>query len=186
MAYVGLARPVIALYKETAEGCRYTNGFRFGKAVKIEISPNYEDVSDYGDINDTEEEQMFVDADITLGVSEIPTKAESAMLGHEMAGNEVTSNASDRASPVGVGIRTREVVSGKVEYVAVWICKAKFTEDGQNHETKGSTIEYTTPIIKGKAVPDRNGDWRKKKIFETSKEADDWLDQMAGIEQEER
>ena len=42
------------------------NGTRFGKAVKYEISPNYEDVSDYQDINETDPEEEIRSADITL------------------------------------------------------------------------------------------------------------------------
>ena len=51
MAYVGLTHPVIAVYEERNGVVSYKNGTRFGKAVKYEISPNYEDVSDYQDIN---------------------------------------------------------------------------------------------------------------------------------------
>ena len=51
MAYTGLAHVVGAKYSETENGIQYSNGFRYGSAVRIRIDPKYEDVSEYGDIN---------------------------------------------------------------------------------------------------------------------------------------
>ena len=182
MAYIGLARPVIAAYSRQDGTTFYSGGIRFGKAVRIEISPTYEDVSDYGDINDTEEEQESTGAHVTLGISEIPQEAENVVFGHTVSGDEVRSNVSDRASPIGLGVRTREIVSGNVRYVAIWLHKVQLTEEGQDNETKGDSITYATPSVTGRALPDEAGDWRTKKIFETKEAADDWLDQVAGIQ----
>lgn len=182
MAYIGLARPVIAAYRVQDGQNVYSDGIRFGKAVRIEISPTYEDVSDYGDINDTDEEQECTGADVTLGISEIPQEAENIVFGHTVAGDEARSNVSDRASPIGIGVRTREVISGKVRYLAIWLHKVRLTEEGQDNETKGDSITYATPSVTGRALPDEDGDWRTKKIFETKEAADVWLDQMAGIQ----
>lgn len=182
MAYIGLARPVIAVYREQDGQASYSGGIRFGKAVRIEITPNYEDVSDYGDINDTEEEQECTGADVTLGISEIPQDVESIAFGHKVSGDETASGCTDRASPVGLGVRTREIISGNVRYVAIWLHKVKFTEEGQDNETKGDSITYATPSVTGKAFPDETGEWRTKKVFETKETADAWLDQKAGIQ----
>ncbi|WP_270651149.1 major tail protein [Coprococcus sp. AM97-06] len=181
MAYIGVARPVIAKYEESNGNITYSEGFRFGKAIKVVISPNYEDVSEYGGINDTEEDQEFSDADIVMNTSETPEVAERLMFGHITNGDEVMSGVEDRANYVGMGIRVAEVASGKKVYVAIWIHKVKFSDGEQEHETKGDSIKYGTPEIKGKAVPDCNGKWRTKKRFWTKKEADEWLQRKAGI-----
>ena len=44
MAYTGLAHVVGAKYSETENGIQYSNGFRYGSAVRIRIDPKYEDV----------------------------------------------------------------------------------------------------------------------------------------------
>lgn len=186
MAYIGVARPVIAKYKEREGAPEYSEGMKFGKAIKVGVSPNYEDVSDYNDINNTDDEEVFVDADVTLEISEIPQEAETLVMGHTMSGNEVTSKYTDRANYVGVGFKTREVISGQVTYIAIWIHKVRFSEEGQEHESKGDSVTYATPSVKGKAIPDINGEWRTKKIFESSDEADEWLNTIAGIERKER
>ena len=182
MAYIGLARPVIAVYHAEGGKPSYSRGIRFGKAVRIEITPTYEDVSDYGDINDDDEEWECTGADVTLGTSTIPEAAESAVNGHTLSGNEVRSNCKDRASPLGIGVRIRERVDGQTKYVAIWLHNVKMTEEGQNHETRGDSLTYSTPSVKGTARPDENGDWRTEKTFEIKEEADAWLDQKAGIQ----
>ena len=216
MAYIGLARPVIATYHTEGGKTSYSGGIRFGKAVRIEITPTYEDVSDYGDINDDDEEWECTGAEVTLGISMIPEAAENAVNGHTLSENEVLSNCKDRAgplgismipeaaenavnghtlsenevlsnckdraSPLGIGVRTRESIDGQTKYVAIWLHNVKVTEEGQSHETRGDSITYTTPSVKGNARPDENGDWRTKKTFGTKEEADAWLDGKAGIE----
>ena len=91
------------------------------------------------------------------------------MFGHIANGDEVVSGTEDRANYVGMGIRVAEVVKGKRIYVAIWIHKVKFSDGEQEHETKGDSIKYGTPEIKGKAVPDYNGKWRTKKRFWTKR-----------------
>jgi phi13 family phage major tail protein len=184
MAYIGLARLIIA----QPSGKGYIGGVRLGRAIKIEISPNYEDISDYLDVNDLEQEEMFSYADVKLEISEIPAELESAVFGHESTRDEVVSRDTDTSGYVGMGMRSREVEDGQTRYVAIWLYKVKFSEDGQEHSTKKDSIDYETQSITGRAIPLDNGKWRIKKLFDTKYEADSWLDKMAGIteEREER
>ena len=181
MAYVGLTHPVIAVYEERNGVVSYKNGIRFGKAVKYEISPNYEDVSDYQDINETDPEEEIRSADITLEISEILEGSEGVIFGYEVNADETIANQNNRASPIGLGIVTREVIAGTTSYVAYWIHKVLFREEGRTHETKGDAITYITPSVKGTATPDYNGNWRIKKRFTSKAEADAWIDEKAGI-----
>ena len=97
MAFIGVASPIIAKYEENNGNITYSEGFRFGKAIKVVISPNYEDVSEYGGINDIDEEEEFSDADITMNTSETSEEAELLMFGHIANGDEVVSGTEDRA-----------------------------------------------------------------------------------------
>lgn len=180
MAYVGLARPVVAAYSEKNGKAEYYGGIRFGKAVKIEINPAYEDISEYNDINNTDDEERFSHADVKLETDEVPEEAEIMMFGRETDGS---SRETDRAQYVGMGVRIRCVKNGKIRYLVVWIHKIKFREGGASHETKGNSVNYQTPITPGKATPDAEGKWRTKKVFETREEADVWLNEKAGIKE---
>lgn len=185
MAYIGLARPIIAVYRQTGGKASYSGGIRFGKAIKIEISPQYEDASEYGDINDTDEKQVFSCADVSLNTDEIPEEAEPVMFGHNAAANEIISSEDDCPGYVGLGVRVRKIKGGQIKYIGIWLHKTMFTEDAQTYDTKDESVKYGTPTIKGKAVPDVEGNWRTKKTFDTAKEADSWINELAGIEREE-
>lgn len=178
MAFIGLSRVVVA--KRIGTG-QYNGGVQLGKAVEVEVNPEYEE-SDYGDINDTDEEDIFIKADVKMKTSRIPLEAERLLFGHEVKGNEVIYCEEDRAEYVGIGINTQEIISGKKTHIALWIYKAKLREEGQTLKTKGKSIEYMTPEVKGKAIPEEDGKWKIKKIFETKEDAVKWVNQMAGIE----
>lgn len=185
MAYTGLAHVVGAKYSETENGIRYSNGFRYGSAVRIRIDPKYEDVSEYGDINSEDEEEMFAYASVTLETSEITQTAGKEVFGHEVSETGSASNETDLSEYIGLGVRVREKRNGKTYYVAVWLYKVRLTEDEQDIETRGEALKYVTMQASGKAVPAYGGKWRKKEIFNTMQEADSWLEEMAGIGKEE-
>lgn len=185
MAYIGLARPVIAVYHQTGGKASYSGGIRFGRAINVEISPQYEDVSEYGDINDTDEKQAFSYADISLNIDEIPEEAEPVMFGHNASAGGIVYGEDDCSGFVGLGVRVRKIKSGQIKYIGIWLHKAIFTEDAQTYDSKDESMKYGTPTVKGKAVPDIEGNWKTKKIFDTAKEADSWIDELAGIEREE-
>lgn len=179
MAYIGLAKFVAASYDEKTN--TYKNGFRFGKAVKIDIAPNYEDISEYNDINDFEDEQVFTHADIELGTDYTSIEAEKNVFGHTNNTDEITSCDTDLSKYIGLGLETKEIISGVPKYVAIWLHKVKLYEERETYDTKGENIEYKTPVAKGKAYPIDTGEWRKKKTFETKEQAKSWLEKMAGI-----
>lgn len=185
MAYTGLAHVVGAKYSETENGIQYSNGFRYGSAVRIRIDPKYEDVSEYGDINSEDEEEMFAYASVTLETSEITQTAEKEVFGLEVSETGSASNETDLSEYIGLGVRVREKRNRKTYYVAVWLYKVRLTEDEQDIETRGEALKYVTMQASGKAVPAYGGQWRKKEIFNTMQEADSWLEEMAGIGKEE-
>lgn len=184
MAYRGLVMPVIARRVETEDGVSYTDGIVCGRAIKVEVNPVYEDVSDYDDINETDEKKEFAYANITLNTGELPPKAEENMFGHEVSEDSVISKDTDLSEHVGFGFHVTGVFKGTRKYMAIWLHCVRFTEDSQEYNTKGSNPAYDTPVSAGVAVPEENGVWRTKKIFATKNEAVSWLKEMAGIKEE--
>ena len=60
MAYFGLRYPVIAKYDRSSG--TYSDGFVCGKAVSLEVTPNYSEGSLYGDDEQAEYEKAFTNA----------------------------------------------------------------------------------------------------------------------------
>ena len=116
-----------------------------------------------------------------MNTSETSEEAELLMFGHIANGDEVVSGTEDRANYVGMGIRVAEVVKGKRIYVAIWIHKVKFSDGEQEHETKGDSIKYGTPEIKGRQYRIIMENGEQKNEFWTKEEANEWLQRKAGI-----
>ena len=116
MAYVGLAKPAVATLKdETAK--TYTDAFYCGKAVQIDVSPQYAEGSLYGDNTKAEYDKEFKYADVTLQTTTLPIKAHNLMFGHTVTETEgkqaVKFKDSDDAPYVGLGFIVTEKVDGK-------------------------------------------------------------------------
>lgn len=182
MSFYGLANPMIARCRDRPEGPEYTDGSGFGKAVRVEITPNYVDTGEYGDVNDLDQKKEFAYADITLGINRIPEDGESIVLGYTQDGQEIQSSDMDESEYIGLGLLKRESVGNQKFFMALWLHKVKLWEDSDSQETKGESIDYVTPTLSGRAEPDSAGQWRSNRRFETRSEAISWLESKAGME----
>lgn len=175
MAYIGLAMPAI----KPGTG----KGFRLGRAVKVDIEPQYAEAALYGDNIKAESDRSFKSAKITLETTSLPIEAHNALLGHEVSEDkmETTYKASDTANYVGFGFYTEEVVDGEHKFVSIWLEKVKFSDTKDNYETKGDSGTYKTPSIEGDVLTGENGIWKTLKINDTEAAAQEWLSEKAGI-----
>lgn len=180
MAYRGLAMLVAA--QRTSSG-EYVNGIRCGRAIKTEIDLIYEDVGDYGDVNDTDDQEVFAYADITLDTAEMTMEEEQLILGRTVSDEMIISKDTDISKEIGLGMRVCECVRGTRKYVALWLYQVRFQEGDSENDSRKENVEYNTPQLSGRAKPNETGTWRTKKIFATSEAADSWLMTMAGIEE---
>lgn len=165
MAYYGLRKPFIASYnKETGV---YSNGFACGKAVSMNITPNYVEGSLYADDEQAEYEKAFQNATVQMGTDTLPIAAASVMYGHDTNAEtgEVVYKTTDEPNNVGVGFVITEVVQGVRSFIAVILTCAKFSEGAESFATKGDSITFATPTQEGLAIGDKNGEWRRKEVF---------------------
>lgn len=171
MAYFGLRYPVIAKYNRSTGV--YSDGFVCGKAVSLEITPNYAEGALYGDDEQAEYEKSFTNANVTLGTTTLPIQAASTVFGHTVDSetNEVTKKTTDEANYVGVGTVIDEVVDGVKKYFAQIVTCAQFSEGSESFTTKGESITFGNPSIAGVAIGDINSKWEIKKPFDTAAEA---------------
>lgn len=183
MAYIGLAKPIIAKLDESGSEPKYSDGFICGKAIGIDIDPQYAEGSLYGDNATAEYDKEFTQANITLNTTTLPAESANTMFGHEVKAEtkEVVSKVSDSPNYVGVGVYVTEKVDGKRTFVAIWLYKTKFSEGKTSFKTKGNNIEYQTPSISGQAVGIGSGEWKETKTFDTEDEALAWLKEKAGM-----
>ena len=187
MAYIGLAYPTIAKLDPTTD--TYSDGFRMGKAVSVNITTNYNEANLPGDNVIAESVKEFRDGTIDLGITTIPIEAYETVFGHTVTPGEdgtlIVDKTDDVPNYVGVGLVKEELVDGVKSYIAMWIKKVLFTESGENAQTKGETISFQTPTITGTVLALADKTWRERKIFDNEADAIAYIDEQAGITEEE-
>lgn len=183
MAYVGLACVIIAKLDESAATPKYTEGFVCGKAIAVDIDPQYAEGSLYGDNALAEYDKEFTQANVTLNTTTLPVEASSVMFGHEVneQDNTVTAKTSDSPNYVGTGCYVSEQIDKVKKFVAIWMYKVKYSEGKTSYKTKGANIEYQTPSVTGQAVGMDSEEWKETKVFATKSEAEAWLKEKAGM-----
>lgn len=167
MAYIGLAYPTFAKLNPATN--TYSEGFRMGKAVSVNINVNYNEANLPGDNVIAESVKEFRDGTIDLGITTIPLEAYNTVFGHTVTEGEsettIVDKTDDVPNYVGVGLLKEELVDGQKSYIAMWISKCLFTESGESATTKGETITFQTPTIAGKVLALDDRTWRERKIF---------------------
>lgn len=179
MAYVGLRKPIIGEYLGNKT---YGDPFAFGKAIGLQVTPNYAEGSLNADDEQAEYDKEFNYAETTLNTNTIPILAHDIMFGHtiDKEKRSVRYNKDDQANYVGQGWVSVEKVDGKRSFIGNFLYKAKYSEPAEDYGTKGDSIEYKTPSISGRASSDDDGDWKDTQAFNTVAEALNWIYEKFG------
>lgn len=181
MAFIGLLNPYIALLVDE-ERKIYSDFFMCGEAIKVNVTPNYNEAKLHSNNRLKEYVKEFTDGSIILGTDHLPIEASKICFGHEVIDDdrEVVYKTNDMANYVGVGFFADEILDGQRRYVATVIYKVKFGEAADEYSTKGGNIEFKTPNIEGVIASIKNNEWKRVKIFDTESDADKWLRGILG------
>lgn len=172
MAYVGLRKPIIAQLKNNGV---YDDPFEFGKAIGLQVTPNYAEGSLYADDVQAEYDKEFSYAEVTLNTSTIPIIAHEKMFGHAVTEKNVKFKGDDQNNDVGIGWISVEKVNGVRSFIGNFLNKVKFSEPSEDYATRGESIEYKTPSITGRASTVDGGDWKETETFTAETEAKNWI-----------
>lgn len=193
MAFIGLRYPVAAPVTAETDGAEptYGTGFVVGKAITANLTINRNDNPLYGDDAICEDDNGITAMNLELGTDDLEDDVQVKLLGVKTVAG--TSSAPDvyydteEASPnVGFGyIRVRRL-RGVTTYQANWIYKIMFSQESENSQTKGETIEWQTPTLNGRAMgislTNPGGiTFRKRASFDTEAAAKAWLKTQANI-----
>lgn len=179
MAYVGLRHIIMAPWTKDNT---YGQKFGFGKAIGLQITPNYAEGSLFADDKQAEYDKEFSYADVTLNTNTIPTEAHTTMFGHSKATDteEITYKSGDQSAYVGMAWISVEKVDGVRKFIGNFIYKVKFSEPSEDYATKGESIEYKTPSISGRAIAQDDEQWKAVEKFDTEEAAKTWINTKFG------
>lgn len=178
MAQIGLTNLWYGLLTEAEDGTpSYAGAKSFGKAVSAKVDVSTNDATLYADDALAESDNSFQSAKVTLGVADDDMTIFAEILGHTVAesGGEMVRSAEDAAPWVGLGRVVTKMVGGKYVYKGEFLYKVRFAEPSQEDNTKGESVDFSTPEIEGTAATLANGDWSATQVFDTKAAAVTWV-----------
>lgn len=178
MAQIGLTNLWYGLLTEAEDGTpSYAGAKSFGKAVSAKVDVSTNDATLYADDVLVESDKSFQNAKVTLGVADDDMTIFAEILGHKVAvsGGEMVRSAEDAAPWVGLGRVVTKMVNGKYVYKGEFLYKVRFAEPSQEDNTKGESVDFSTPEIEGTAATLANGQWSAAQVFDTKTAAVTWV-----------
>lgn len=178
MAQIGLTNLWYGLLTEAEDGTpSYAGAKSFGKAVSAKVDVSTNDATLYADDVLAESDKSFQSAKVTLGVADDDMTIFAEILGHTVAesGGEMVRSADDAAPWVGLGRVVTKMVNGKHVYKGEFLYKVRFAEPSQEDNTKGESVDFSTPEIEGTAATLANGQWSAAQVFDTKTAAVEWV-----------
>ena len=197
MAFIGMRHVVGAVFESHTPGSEPTyesgSGFDVGGAISGNLTINRNTNDLFYDDHLGESDNGISSMELELGLDDLleEIQAKMGLLKAVSTGSGTSAvttyyETSGASKPIGLGyIRVRRK-NGATKYQALWIYKTTFSQNAENAQTKGETIEWQTPTINGKCAgldTDSSGDYnfRKRQIFDSAAAAEAWLDGLAGI-----
>ena len=93
----------------------------------------------------------------------------AALLGQKQDTDKVVYGSdTDEAPYTAIGFRAKKA-GGTYKYI--WLYKVKFAIPSENYQTKGDSIEFTTPEITGKFIKRPDGLWKAEHVALPSESA---------------
>lgn len=156
------------LTKDDDTGATYSTPVKLGHAISMDIQPNTESGTLYGDNMAIATKTKLRDITITLETSDIPLKDRAIILGHTVdeTTGKVTVKGDDKAVYVAIlfSATTAEDTTQYYKYL-----KGKFSPSQQQIETEGEGINFQAPTMEGTFIA-RSSDG---KIYEMIDSADE-------------
>lgn len=148
MATIGLDSLYYAAITEDKDGIEtYETPKKLAKAISAELSVEVAEAILYADDGPAEVVKEFKSGTLTLGVDDITPTVAAALVGATVDKNGVlVSTSEDGGAPVAIGFRARRA-DGTYRYF--WLYKVRFAVPTASMNTKGDSIEFSTPSIEG-------------------------------------
>lgn len=120
---------------------------KLAKAIEAKVTPKTSNAILYADDAAAESASTEGETEIELTIDALANAVYAELLGKEVNADGVVGDAAGDVAP-SVALAFRSLKSnGKYRYI--WYYKGAFQLPEENYKTKGESIEYNTPAIKG-------------------------------------
>ncbi|MEK5530650.1 major tail protein [Viridibacillus sp. FSL R5-0468] len=135
------------LYFAPIKADGFENPYNIAKAMEAKVSPKVSNTVLYADDSAAESTASEGETEIELGIDALANSVYAKLLGKTVNPQGVVEDAAGDIAPNGaLGFRSLKS-NGKYRYV--WYYKGNFQLPEEEYKTKGESIEYNTPKIKG-------------------------------------
>ena len=166
MALIGLNHFYYSHLSEADDGTvTYDGAKSFGKAVSCNVSVTNNSAALYADDALAESDTSFQSGTVTLGVDDDRETTFADILGHTIEDGLVTYNGNDTAPWVSLARIVVKLVNNVKIYKVEVLRKVKFSDPSSSNQTKGESVEFTTPEIEGTIATLKSGEWKLTKNF---------------------
>ena len=179
MARIGLRNFRYGILTEAQDGTpSYAGALTPGKAITCNVDISNNEATLYADDTLAESDTSFQSGSVTMGIDDDDITTMAKLLGHSVDNETgaMTRTVTDVAPYVGLGRIILKQVGGVYKYKVEFLYKVKFSEPSQTDNTKGETVEFTTPELTGIVSALANGKWSITNTFDTYTEALSYLE----------
>jgi len=165
MAQIGLRDLFFAkVTSEDGQPETYELPVRLAKAITVKLSTTLAEAILYADDGVDDISKEFVSCEMEINCNDISDEHEALLLGQRVDENGVV-HAAEGDSPPYVAIMFRAKKSRPANtYKYVCLYKGQFGIPDEDYQTKGGSVEYKTPTIKGVFIKrDKDGEWKANK-----------------------
>lgn len=136
------------LLTDESTGATYGTPKKLGHAISVDIQPNTESGTLYGDNMAVATKTKLKDIAITINTSDIPFEDRAILLGHtvDSTTGAVTVKGDDKAPYVAI-LFAATTAEDTTQYYKFY--KGKFAPSQQTMETEGEGINWQTPTMDG-------------------------------------
>lgn len=137
----------------------YEAPVRLVGAISANVNPNTSTSTLFADDGPYDAATTMGEITLELGLADLPMAAQAALLGHTYSGGILKKSSSDVPPYVAIGYRS---LKSDGTYRYMWLNKGKFAALEEEYQTKGDSVEFKTPTIKGAFVKrDSDGEWER-------------------------
>ena len=173
MAKIGLNNLWYAKLTEALDGTPSYDGAKsFGKAITANASISNNSATLYADDALAESDTSFQSGSLSLTTDDDRDTVFADLLGHAIdASGNIIRNVNDVAPYVAIARIIVKLVNNVKLYKVELLYKVKFSEPSQEDNTRGESVEFSTPTIEGQISALANGKWSEAQTFATKAEA---------------
>lgn len=161
MARVGLKNIYVAkILTESATATTYEAPRKISKAMTVNITPNVNSATLYGDDQAQETIEELADITVEMGINDLTMEDYAFLLGKTVDANGgVTDSINDEAPYVALGYEV-PLSKPKGAKRMTWLYKGKFGIPTEENQTKQGSPSFQTPTISSTFLPREDGEWR--------------------------